>query len=112
MRIQLNVYNSREALAQQFRPCSITEIAIAISFISKFLPRSVGSWMIRFMLLMSSFPTGISNAFRAGKYLFSGKLFESVQAAQDWHRVNGQKCGKVNVESYFKPKGSLDEEES
>lgn len=60
------------------------------------------------MLLMSSLPEGISNAFRAGKSLLSGKLPQSVQTLQDWDVVGGQECGKVYVENDFEPKGALD----
>ena len=55
------------------------------------------------MLLMSSFPAGISNVVGAGKNLLSGELFESVQALQDRSRIDRQKHGKVDVESNFEP---------
>lgn len=64
------------------------------------------------MLLMSSFPAGISNAFGAGKNLLPGKLFESVQAGQNRTNVDRQKCGKVNAESDFESENARHAEES
>jgi hypothetical protein len=60
------------------------------------------------MLLMSSLPAGISVAFGAGKNLFPGKLFESVQNVEDRTVVDRQERGKVYVESDSQPKGSTD----
>lgn len=50
---------------------------------------------------------GISNAFRAGENLLSGKLFKSVQIVQDWQMFNQ----KVVVENYSQQKGPLDANE-
>lgn len=60
---------------------------------------------------MSSFPAGISNAFRAGKNLLSGELPEPVQIVQDRRFVDRQECGKVDVESDSEPKGPVDAKE-